>query len=443
MAAEHAGVIDGVEIRPPGRGLRAAILSIGSELLLGEMSDTNATWLSQRLGHIGVDVRHHHAAGDHLDDLVAVLRWLGDDVDVIITGGGLGPTSDDLTREAVAAAAGVDLEHREDLEEAIIQRFAAMGSARVSPSNLRQARAPKGATAFDPVGTAPAFAMTLTDPTRDQATPGGATRVYCLPGVPWELQELFVRDVEPEIMALAGEGATLTRVIHAVGLGESRIGELVDPVLADEPDVELSFLARDHEVQVRVTVTADDPDAARAQSQPMVDKVIDALGSAVAGIDEEGLEDAVLRLLGDRGQTVATAESATAGQISARLGQVPGASHGLVGGMAVYATGVKRDVLGIDAAVLDEHGPVAEATTEELARRAKEVFGSDWGIGVTGVAGPEPQNDLPVGTAFWALAHPDGHVEVHGRQIPGSRPQVIARLGTVALDLLRRRLLEA
>ncbi len=441
--ADHAGIIDGVEIRPAGRGLRAAILSIGSELLLGEISDTNATWLSKRLGHIGVDVRHHHAAGDDLDELVAVLRWLGDDVDVIITGGGLGPTSDDLTREAVAAAAGVELEHRDELEEAIIQRFARMGSARVSPSNLRQARVPKGSTAYEPVGTAPAFAMTISHPERDATTEGGATRVYCLPGVPWELQELFVRDVEPEIMSLAGEGATLTRVVHAVGLGESRIGELVDPVVRDEPDVELSFLARDHEVQVRLTVTADDPDVARQQSQPMVDKVIDALGSAVAGIDEEGLEDAVLRLLGDKEQTVATAESATAGQIASRLGQVPGASHGLVGGMAVYSTEVKRDVLGVDADVLEQHGPVAEATTRELARRAQALFGADWGIGVTGVAGPAPQNDQPVGTAFWALAHPDGHVEVHGRQIPGSRPQVIARLATAALDLLRRRLLEA
>jgi nicotinamide-nucleotide amidase len=440
---DHAGIIDGVEIRPAGRGLRAAILSIGSELLLGEISDTNATWLSKRLGHLGVDVRHHHAAGDDLDDLVAVLRWLGDDVDVIITGGGIGPTSDDLTREAVAAAAGVELEHREDLEEAIIQRFASMGSARVSPSNLRQARAPKGATAYAPVGTAPAFAMTMSDPTRDETTIGGPTRVYCLPGVPWELQELFVRDVEPEILALAGEGATLTRVVHAVGLGESRIGELVDPVVRDEPGVDLSFLARDHEVQVRLTLTASDPDAARAQSQPLLERVVDALGSAVAGIDDEGLEDVVLRLLGDRGETVATAESATAGGIAARLGTVPGASHGLVGGMAVYATEVKRDVLGVPAAVLDEHGPVAGPTTQELARRAKAVFGADWGIGVTGVAGPTPQNDLPVGTAFWALAHPDGQVEVHGRQIPGSRPQVIARLGTVALDLLRRRLLES
>ena len=441
--ADEAGIIDGVEIRPAGRGLRAAVLSIGSELLLGEFSDTNATWLSWRLGQIGVEVRHHHAAGDDLDSLVDVLRWLARDVDVIITGGGLGPTSDDLTREAVAAAAGVDVEHREDLEEAIVQRFASMGTSRMSPSNLRQARAPRGARALDPVGTAPGFALTVPDPDGDDASPGGASRVYCLPGVPWELKELFVRDVEPEVMALAGAGATLTRVVHVVGYGESRIGELVEPLVAGQDGVELSFLARDHEVQVRLTVTASDPDVARERSQPMLEEVIHALGPGVAGIDEETLEDAVLRLLGSHGQTVATAESATAGDIAARLGKVPGASHGLVGGMAVYATEVKRDVLGVDAQLLETHGPVAEETTEALARRAREVFGADWGIGVTAVAGPTEQNDLPVGTAFWALAHPDGHVEVHGRRVPGSRAQVLARLGSAALDLLRRRLLEA
>ena len=440
---DQPGIVDGVEIRPAGRALRAAVLSIGRELLLGEIDDTNATWLSQRLGHIGVDVRHHDAVADDLDDIVEVLRWLGRHVDVIIAGGGLGPTSDDRTREAVAMAAGVDLEPREDLEEAIIQRFARMGSSRVSPSNLRQARVPRGAIAFDPVGTAPGFAITLDGDDHDGAAGGGATRVYCLPGVPWELQELFVRDVEPEILTLAGRGATITRVVHTVGLGESQIGELVDEVVADEPDVELSYLARDHEVQVRLTVTAADPDVAREESQPVVERVIDALGSAVAGIDAEGLEDTVLRLLGDRGETVATAESATAGQIAARLGEVPGASLGLVGGMAAYATEVKRDVLGVDATVLEEHGPVAEATTGELARRAQAMFGADWGIGVTGVAGPTPQNDQPVGTAFWALAHPDGTVEIHGRQLPGSRPQVIARLGSAALDLLRRRLSES
>jgi nicotinamide-nucleotide amidase len=429
--------IDGVVIRPGGEQLTAAVLSVGREILLGDITDTNATWLSTRLRGAGVDVRHHHAAADDLDELVSVVRWLSRQVHVLVVGGGLGPTSDDLTRDAVARAADLELHHDDELEEAIRKRFADLGRSSMPPKNLRQARVPKGARPLQPVGTAPGFALTLPE-TADT----GATRVYALPGVPWEMNEMFVRDVEPEVGVLAGGHVTITRVVHAVGKGESDIAAEVEPLLADRDDVELSFLARGREVQVRIMITADDADAAREASQPVLEEVIGALGGAVAGIDDEQLEDTVLRLLGDVDQTVATAESATAGDIAARLGKVPGASHGLVGGVAVYATDAKRELLGVDPDVLDEHGPVSEQTTRELARGAKERFGADWGIGVTGVAGPGTQNGLEVGTAFWALARPDGEVEVHGRQIPGDRELVIARLGSAALDLLRRRLQE-
>jgi nicotinamide-nucleotide amidase len=368
---------------------------------------------------------------------VEVVRWLSRQVHVIVVGGGLGPTSDDLTRDAVARAADLELRHDDELEEAIRQRFADLGRPSMPPANLRQARIPAGAQALDPVGTAPGFALTMAEDAEV-----GATRIYALPGVPWELKEMFVRDVEPEVGVLAGGRITATRTVHTVGKGESDVAAAVEPLLADRDDVELSFLARGREVEVRIMITADDADAAREASQPVLEEVIGALGSAVAGIDDEQLEDTVLRLLGDADQTLATAESATAGDIAARLGRVPGASHGLVGGVAVYATEAKRDLLGVDPDVLDEHGPGREETTKELARGAKERFGADWGIGVTGVAGPGTQNDIEVGTAFWALAHPDGEVEVHGRHLPGDRELVIARLGSAALDLLRRRLQE-
>jgi nicotinamide-nucleotide amidase len=430
---DEPGLVDGVEIRTAGELPRAAVLSIGSELLLGDLTDTNAGWISRRLRALGVEVVHHLAVRDEVDELVETVRWLAPRVHVIVCGGGLGPTSDDRTREALAAAAGVKLEHRDDLEEQLIQRFASMGR-RMAPQNLRQASIPAGATVLEPVGTAPGFALTLTDP--------APVRIYALPGVPWELQELFTRDVEPEIAALAGPRATVTRVIHVIGMGESDVAQLIEPIVESHEEATLSFLARQHEIQVRLTISATDAESARRDAQPLVDEVVDALGGAVAGLDDEQLEDVVLRLLGDREETVATAESATAGDIAARLGRVPGASHGLQGGIAVYATEVKRDVLGVDAATLDEHGPVSAEVTIELARLARERFRTDWAIGVTGCAGPEPQNGQPVGTAFWALAHPDGHVEVHGRRIPGDRAAVIARLGSAALDLLRRRLLE-
>lgn len=433
MNDQDAGDLEGVRIRPAGEPTRAAIVSVGSELLLGDLTDTNATWLSSQLRDMGIDVVHHLAVRDVTDEFVDALRWLAERVHVVICGGGLGPTSDDRTRESIAAAAGVPLDHHDDLEEAIRQRFASMGR-RMASQNAKQAGIPRGARPFPPVGTAPGFALTMTEPS--------PARVYALPGVPWELRELFHRDVAPELQSIAGARATVTRVVHVIGKGESDVAQIVEPILVDAEACELSFLARSHEIQVRLTVSADDVDAARQASQPLLEKVVDALGGGVAGIDAEQLEDVVLRLLGAAGQTVATAESATAGDIAARLGLVPGASHGLLGGMVVYDTDAKQQVLGVDQALLDEHGPVSEAVTRELARLARERFGADWGIGVTGAAGPEPQNGKPVGTVFWALAHPDGHVEVHGRTMPGDRGQVIKRLGSAGLDLLRRRLQE-
>jgi nicotinamide-nucleotide amidase len=293
---------------------------------------------------------------------------------------------------------------------------------------------PRGARAFDPVGTAPGFALTLLGE--------DATRVFAVPGVPWELQAMWDRDVAPELLALAGAGATLTRVVHVVGKGESTVAELVEPVVAGREGVTLSFLAKSEEIQVRLTVTADDPATAHANSQPLLEEVVGALGSSVSGLDEESLEDVVVRLLGATGTTVATAESATAGGVSARLARVPGASHGLLGGVAVYDTEAKHRLLGVSEELLEEHGPVSGPVTDALARAARERFGADWGLAVTGVAGPGTQNGLDIGTAFWALTHPDGHTEVHNRRLPGDRGQVIARLGTAALDLLRRRLLE-
>jgi nicotinamide-nucleotide amidase len=414
--------------------VRAAVLSVGSELLLGDLTDTNATWLSLRLRELGVEVVHHLAARDDLDELVDAVRWLADRVQLIVVGGGLGPTTDDLTREALAAAAGVALEHQDELEENIRQRFAAMGR-RMAPANLKQARLPAGASAYPPVGTAPGFGLTL--PGRNRV------RVVALPGVPWELRELFTRHVVPEVRGLAGTRATVTRIVHVVGRGESDVAEVIEPLFAGRSDATLAFLAKAEEIQVRVTVSADDPDTARAASQPLVDQVAAALGPSVAGLDDESLEAVVVRLLTTRGATLATAESATAGDIAARLGRVPGASAVLVGGAVVYATAAKHDLLGVPTELLDEHGPVSAPVTEVLAAAARARAGADWGVAVTGVAGPDPVGDLPVGTCFWALAHPDGHVEVHGRPIPGDRAQVIARLGSVALDLLRQRLLAA
>ena len=431
-ATDVVGEVDGVVIRPAGEVPRAAVLSVGTELLLGDLTDTNATWLSQRLKERGIEVVHHLAVGDDLERFVAALQWLAERVHLVVVGGGLGPTADDLTREAVAAAAGVELERREDLEEGLIQRFAQMGR-RMAPQNLKQARIPAGATAFPAVGTAPAFAITLPRPS--------PTRVVALPGVPWELHELWDRHVVDELTALAGRRVTVTRVLHVAGRGESDIAEVVEPLVGDRPDVVLAFLAKGHEVQVRLTVSADDPGAARAASQPLVEEVTAALDGAVVGVDDEELESVVLRLLSERGATLATAESATGGDIAGRLARIPGASRALQGGAVVYTDEAKRAVLGIPAALIEEYGPVSAEVTEALAAAVRHRFAATYGVAVTGVAGPDDA-ELPAGSCFWAVAHPDGEVEVHGRRIPGDRRQVLLRLGTTALDLLRRRLVQ-
>ncbi|MBW3661863.1 MAG: CinA family nicotinamide mononucleotide deamidase-related protein [Actinobacteria bacterium] len=413
-------------------------MSVGSELLLGDLVDTNAAWVSQRLRELGVGVHAHVAVGDELNEMVRTLRDLIARSDLVVVGGGLGPTSDDITREAIAAAADLELESRPDLEDRITELFASRGY-RMSPSNLRQARVPAGARVFDPVGTAPGFVVEVPRPD-DAAT----CAVYALPGVPWELQELFVRDVAPDVLARSGGRATVTRVVHVAGLGESTVGEAVADTIADADaagDVAIAFLATRREIQVRVTASGEGIDDARARTQPYVDRIVGSLGPVVAGIDDEDLEQAVVRLLEDRGESVATAESATAGGIAARLARVPGTSGVLKGGVAVYATDSKSRVLGVDPKLIEAHGPVSAEVTSDLAVRVRELFAADWGIGVTGVAGPSTQGGQDVGTAFWAVARPDGEVEVHGRNIPGDRLTVQERLGSAALELLRRRLL--
>ena len=419
--------------QPDERGSRprAAVLSVGSELLLGDLTDTNATWLSRRLTEHGVEVVHHLAVGDDLDRLAFALRWLAAQVELVIIGGGLGPTSDDLTREAVAAALGVELDHHPDLEEEIAARFTAMGR-RMPVQNTKQARIPRGAVPIPPVGTAPGFHLALDPPQH--------TRIVALPGVPWELHELFDAAVVPLLTELTGGGVTLTRILHVVGRGESDVAEIVEPILEEAEGAVLSFLAKSQEIQVRLTVSGRDRDQVLAASEPLVGEVRAALDGAVVGVDDEDLETVVLRLLERRGATLATAESATAGDIAARLGRIPGASTALAGGVVAYTARTKHEALGLPTSLLAEHGTVSEATTRALAQAVQRRFGVDYAVAVTGVAGPSSVEGLPVGSCFWALAHPDGEVEVHGRRIPGDRRQVIARLGSAALDLLRIRL---
>lgn len=418
--------------------IAVSICSVGSEVVLGDQIDSNGAWLSQRLREIGVEVRNQVTVGDDTDRIADTLRWLMARNEAVLVGGGLGPTPDDVTREAVAAATGRELEHREELEEQIRSRFTERG-LRMPASNLRQARIPRGAVPYAPVGTAPGFRLDLPDVGEDGCS------LYVLPGVPWELQELYERDVLPHLLQRAGGGATITRTVHVTGLGESAVAEAIGPLLvrmSGDEGASVSFLATGEEIQVRVTVRGDDPESARERSEPIVAEVRRLIGRGVAGVDDEGIEDAIAGLLRDRGEKVAFAESATAGIISSRMARAPGASEILKGGVVVYATEAKSDVLGVPAELIDEHTPVSEEVARAMASRARELFDADWGVAVTGVAGPGAQGGKPVGTVAWAVAGPDGGLTSRQGEFPGDRDTVRARLASAGLEALRRRLMD-
>lgn len=402
-----------------------ALCSVGDELLAGEVVDTNAAWLAQWVGGLGLEVRTTVTVGDDLDAMVALLRRLVDEHDVVLVGGGLGPTSDDRTREAVAAALDLELEHREELADAIAARFAAFGR-RMPPSNLRQAEVPAGAAALHPVGTAPGFVVT-----------DAAALVAALPGVPWELRAM-AEQLEPHLLALPGIRPHVTRSLSVAGMGESSVAEALEPLERDLPDdVALAFLAAGGQVRVKLTARGADRDEAAATVDPLVARARELLGQAVVAVDASSLEEVVVQQLASRGRTIAVAESATGGRVAARITAVPGSSQVLVGGVVVYTEHAKRVLAGVDADLLAEHGPVSREVTEALAVGVRERLGADLGLATTGVAGPGTQGGREVGTMLWALATADG-VRSWEQTVPGDRVTVQERLATNALEAVRR-----
>ena len=412
--------------------MRAELIAIGSELLLGDGVDTNSAWISARLAEIGVDVHRHTTVGDNIDRMTDVLTEACKRADAVIVTGGLGPTSDDLTRVAVARAAGVALETRHELAEYLHAYWARTGRE-MPESNLVQADLPAGAEVLAPVGTAAGFAVAI-----------AGTTVWCVPGVPREMEVMVARDVLPRLRAAAGTATTVSRVVRTAGMAESAVGEAVQPVVvrleaAGNPTV--AFLATKGETRVRLTAKAETREAALALLDPLVDEVVGVLGNNVAGIDDEGLEWTIARQLTALGMTLGLAESVTGGGVSARLVTVPGASAWLRGSLVTYATQVKSSVAGVPADLLEEHGPVSEATAAALAAGARSVLESDVGLAVVGVAGPTEQGGQPVGFTCVGVALPDGSTTTTARRLPArARVELQEFAVSMALDFLRRRL---
>lgn len=424
-------------MQPPetAPGVRAHIVTVGTELVAGDAVDTNAAWLAATLFALGVDVRGHSTVGDDRDELLAVLRSATTGSDVVVVTGGLGPTPDDLTRFAIADLAGVALERRRDLADGIRAYFSALERP-MPPVNLVQADLPVGADAIEPVGTAPGFTVRI-----------AGVLVICLPGVPSEMRRMTERSVVPLLRRSARLRPTVRRTVHTAGIAESAVAErcadLVDR-LSTGDTVRVAFLASRGQTRIQLTASASDVTAAQAILAPIVDEVVDLLGPAVVGIDDQGIEFAIARAVQRRGWTLAVAESITGGGVGARLVTVPGASTWFAGGVIAYATTAKPILAGVPERVLAEHGPVSEETAAALATGVRDALQVDVALAVVGEAGPSAQGDRDVGTICLAVVLPPDVVHTRTVQLPPRSRIDLQQFGaSVALDHLRRRLAAA
>ena len=411
--------------------MRCEVVAVGTELLLGQVVDSNSAYIGDQLAPAGIDCHFHTKVGHNFERIASVLRIALDRSDAVIVCGGLGPTSDDISREAIAEVLGVPLVR----DQAMVARIRDLFQARkreMAESNARQADLPEGAT-FIPQerGTAPGLICPV---------PGGDKVVYAVPGVPFEMKEMLDRAVIPDLKRRSGSTAViLSRMVRTWGVPESTLGELVAgrvEALEQRSNPTIAFLASGVEgIKIRVTAKARTEDEARAMLDEEEAELRSVLGDLVFGVDDQSMERVVAGLLTERGCTVGVAESLTGGLVGARLAETQGASKWFRGSIVCYDSKVKFDLLGVP------EGPVVSPeAAEAMAQGARKRLEADVGISVTGVAGPSTQDDQPVGTVFMAVSV-DGEVHSAEAHFPGDR-QHIRQFSTISLlDMLRKRLL--
>jgi len=410
--------------------MRCEVLAIGTELLLGQIVDTNSAWIGEQLAASGIDSYEHRVVGDNQTRIVDALRDLLERSDSVLICGGLGPTQDDLTRDAIAELMGVPLVRRMELAETIATMFRAR--LRDMPqNNLRQADVPEGGEPLaNPLGTAPGLCCPV----------GDGKVVYAVPGVPYEMQEMVRAQVIPDLLRRSGEvAAIVSRSLKTWGTSESALAEMVAhrlDALDATGNPTIAFLARGIEgLVVRITAKGETDDAARRLVETEERELRRILGDLVFGVDDETMEHAVLARLRARSWTLGVAESVTGGLIGARIASVPGASATFRGTIGAYATEVKRSVLGVTADPV-----VSEESAAQMAQGAQRVLGADVGIAVTGVAGPAEQDGVAVGTVCFGIAFPGRNVETVSTRLPGDRERV-RQFSTISLlNLVRQRL---
>jgi nicotinamide-nucleotide amidase len=434
----RASASDAQGARSNGAAPRAGILVTGTEVLTGIISDRNGPWLSEHLADIGVDVAMIEVVGDRPVDLERALDYMaGEGMALIVTSGGLGPTADDLTIEIVARFSGRQivldpaLEARiEDILRGLLRRWPNLDPEAIRISNRKQAMIPEGATVLDPVGTAPGLVVPPLQGTRPT--------VVVLPGPPRELQPMWetAKRTEAFRQAIAGARSYRKGVLRLFGIPESEIASTLRAAESADLDLtplEITTCLRRSEIEVS---TRYEPEAQPAYDE-MVAFIAQRHPDSLFSLDGSTIDEQVAALLGDR--SVAAAESCTGGLLSARLTERPGSSAYFAGGVVVYSNQAKIDLAGVDPALIERFGAVSTEVAEALADGALERFGADFGIGVTGIAGPDGgTEEKPVGLVCFSVAAAAGGRITRSTQLPGNRADVRDRSTTVALHLLRR-----
>lgn len=396
------------------------VIAVGTELLFGQIINTNTATIGAALAERGLDAHFQQTVGDNLERIASSISTALDRADAVILTGGIGPTQDDITREAVCAATGLPMVFNDEYAERLREWWAGRGKT-MPKSNLRQAYHPEGAELMmNPRGTAPGLAISH-----------GGKLIFCVPGVPAEMEFLLANDVIPRLVAASGEEKVIvSRLIRTWGRSESDVAETLDD-LFEGANPSIAFLASASEIKVRITAKADSTVEALTLIEPVETEVRSRLGNTVFGTDDETIERVLLDLLSDLGYTIGTAESMTGGLVAARLTDLPGSSAVVRGGLVAYTNELKQRLLGVE----DISSVVDAATAVEMATGAQSLLDVDVAVAVTGSAGPDPL-EKPPGTVVIAVATPED-ARAKELRYSGDRERIRAYGTTAALQLAR------
>ncbi len=410
-------------------GHRAELIAVGTEILLGNIANTDAQILSEKLAELGIDVLYHTVVGDNPKRLREALELARTRVDIIITTGGLGPTYDDLTKQTICDAFGRKNVLHPELEQWLRELFAARNRP-MAETNLQQAYLPENCTIFhNHNGTAPGCGFCE-----------NGVHVLMLPGPPQECALMFKTGAEPYLRALS-EGIIASHTLRIYGKGESDMESMLRDKIVKMTNPTVAPYAKSDECMLRVTAKAATAEAAEALLKPAVDEVMNVVGEWVYGVDVDNLESVCVALLKERGATLAAAESCTGGLIAKRVTDVPGASAVFLGGVVSYTNGVKANVLGVPQTMLDEYGAVSEPVARVMAERVRALTGADYALSVTGIAGPDSdERGNPVGLVYIGLSSADGTTIKACNFGKRTRDHIRAQAVNTALDMLRRKI---